>query len=227
MDLVRRVGCEGEHPPIPRGTPRRFGRLLRACWHPDPSRRPSALRVVDALRKIQEELEAQQLSPPPPPPQQQQQQQRGGGDGGSLGRGSSCGGASDGASTVSRPGSLLGRTSPPASAPAPGQTLPSAPPPPPARLPSPIDLEGGGGGDIASGKGGGDAGACDEAALAADRARLQVTLNASAAADGDDDDSDEDDDASNPYLAPPSDASQGSAKPSTPIATAFSSRWGI
>jgi hypothetical protein len=57
MELVMRVGCNGETPPLPPTCPRRYASLLRACWQRDPSKRPSALRVVDTLRAIQEDLE--------------------------------------------------------------------------------------------------------------------------------------------------------------------------
>lgn len=58
MELVKRVGRDGEAPPLPPNCPPKYAALLRACWRRDPQQRPSALRVVDTLRAIQGDLES-------------------------------------------------------------------------------------------------------------------------------------------------------------------------
>jgi serine/threonine protein kinase len=200
MDLVRRVGKEGEHPPIPRGTPRRFASLLRATWHPDPARRPSALRVVDALRKIQEELEAATATAA-------QHGHFSGGHGGHGGAGSPPSlfqPSSSTTTTTTATGSSPPPPSPqepgaPASSPAPGSLKPLGPTALSAPHPDPGDFEGVGGthpsaddddDDVIIGGGGGDegGGGGDEGG-----------------GGGDEGGDEGDDDESNPYLSPPSD----------------------
>jgi len=61
MELVKRVGRDGETPPLPSNCPPKYASLLRACWRRDPQQRPSALKVVDTLRAIQGDLESENV----------------------------------------------------------------------------------------------------------------------------------------------------------------------
>lgn len=58
MDLVHRIGRKHETPPLYTFIPRKFRALLSACWRPIPGERPSAMKVVQILKKIQLELES-------------------------------------------------------------------------------------------------------------------------------------------------------------------------
>mmetsp|Transcript_12413 Transcript_12413/g.25221 ORF Transcript_12413/g.25221 Transcript_12413/m.25221 type:complete len:324 (-) Transcript_12413:193-1164(-) len=62
MELVHRVGRNGETPSLAScaEAPTRYRNLLRACWHKDPAKRPSALKVAETLRVIQMKLEAEE-----------------------------------------------------------------------------------------------------------------------------------------------------------------------
>jgi len=66
MDLVHRIGRKHETPKIPEGLPKRYKSLLKACWKPDPSKRPSAMKVVEILRTIQREVETGDVCPETP-----------------------------------------------------------------------------------------------------------------------------------------------------------------
>jgi tRNA A-37 threonylcarbamoyl transferase component Bud32 len=52
LDAVRKAAQEGARPQLRVGVPKPVSDLIKACWHPDPSLRPSALEVCRTLDKI-------------------------------------------------------------------------------------------------------------------------------------------------------------------------------
>jgi serine/threonine protein kinase len=65
MDLVHRIGRKHETPPLYSFIPRKYRALLSACWRPIPGERPSAMKVVETLKKIQKDVEAGRSSDEP------------------------------------------------------------------------------------------------------------------------------------------------------------------
>ncbi len=63
FDIVRVVGVEKTHPPIPLTVPEEVGTLAKACMSWEAAQRPTCAQVLKRLMAIEEELKASAAKP--------------------------------------------------------------------------------------------------------------------------------------------------------------------
>jgi serine/threonine protein kinase len=54
------VLTRGQRPPVPPGCPVKYAALMKACWHADPTKRPSFTQIIDCLAELISEHSASQ-----------------------------------------------------------------------------------------------------------------------------------------------------------------------